>query len=197
MLPLNFTYPANFSYGGVMSYLLWSTNQSTPFYTLTTAPGQMSRAYMLLWGQNVTVPVCTSGCLFGFTTSPQQLSAGSLEITPILGQMTAGATQVWVRSNLGTLLQNDSLPDTYPSISSFAPPGFIGLQTLRFYVPSGTSSVSLFVKNSWGAVAEVDNIPAGPVASGSLSGDTLLIILTIIFLLALGFYFLGELNKRL
>ncbi len=197
MLPLNFTYPANFNYGGVMSYLLWSYNQSTPFYTLTTAPGQMGRAYMLLWGQNVTIPVCVGGCLFGFTAPPQELGAGSLAMTPILGQMTAGATQVWVKSSLGTLLANESLPDTYPSVASFAPPGFIGLHTLRFYVPSGTSSISFLVKNSWGAVAEVDNIPVNPVTSSGLSGDTLLIILTIIFLLALGFYFLGELNKRL
>lgn len=72
----------------------------------------------------------------------------------------------------------------------------MGFLMARFYVLNGTTSISFFVRNARGAVAEVDNIPVGSILSGSLSGDTPLIILTVIFLLALGFYFLGELNKR-
>jgi hypothetical protein len=56
-VPMNFTYPANFTHGGSMSYLLWSNNRSTPFYITTTIPGQLSKEYAMVWGQNVTVPV--------------------------------------------------------------------------------------------------------------------------------------------
>ncbi|HEV2138034.1 MAG TPA: hypothetical protein VGR53_04275 [Nitrososphaerales archaeon] len=190
-LPMNFTYPANFTYGGAMSYLLWSNNKSTPFYITTTVPGQMSKEYAMSWGQNVTVPVCISGCLFGLASPPQVIGASAFQINPVIGQMTAGATQVWVKNDQGVLLDNESLPSTYPPIGTFAPPGFIGLHTLEFNVPSGSSSISLFVRNSWGAVAELDGIPISTLAPTSLTGGGLVLILTVIGLLAIGFLLLG------
>ncbi|MDA4127796.1 MAG: hypothetical protein OK452_11445, partial [Thaumarchaeota archaeon] len=196
-LPMNFTYPANFTYGGTMSYLLWSNNKSTPFYITTTIPGQMSKEYAMSWGQNATVPVCISGCLFGLASPPQIIGTSAYQINPVLGQMTAGATQVWVKNDLGVLLDNESLPSTYPPIGSFDPPGFIGLHTLEFNVPSGSSSISLFVRNSWGAVAELDGILVSSVAPTNLTGGGLVLILTVIGLLVICFYFLGELNRRL
>ncbi|HEV2226246.1 MAG TPA: hypothetical protein VGR56_05505 [Nitrososphaerales archaeon] len=196
-LPMNFTYPANFTYGGSMSYLLWSYNKSTPFYITTTVPGQMSKEYAMLWGQNTTVPVCIGGCLFGLASPPQNLGTAAYELTPILGSMTAGATQVWVESSSGVVLDNESLPTTYPLVESFAPSGFIGLHTLEFNLPSGSSSISLFVRNSWGGVAELDGISVSPPQPTSLIGGGLTLILTVACLLLISFLFLGELNRRL
>ena len=196
-LPMNFTYPANFTYGGSMSYLLWSYNKSTPFYITTAIPGPVSKEYAMAWGQNVTVPICIGGCLFGLASPPLAVSATAYEVTPILSQMTGGATQVWIKNNLGTLLDNESLPSTYPLIGSFAPPGFIGIHTLEFNLPGGSTSISLFVKNSWGAVAELDGIPASPPQSTALTGGGLVLVLTVISLLIIGFLFLGELNRKL
>jgi hypothetical protein len=195
--PMNFTYPANFTYGGSMSYLLWSSNRSTPFYITTTVPGPISKEYAMSWGQNVTIPVCIGGCLFGLASPPQAISATAYEITPILSQMTGGATQVWIENNLGTILDNESLPSTYPLIGSFAPPGFIGIRPLEFDLPSGSTSISLFVRNSWGAVAELDGLPVNSPQPTSLTGGGLVLILTIASLLVIGFLFLGELDRRL
>jgi len=128
---------------------------------------------------------------------PQAISATVFEVTPILSQMAGGATQVWIKNNLGTILDNESLPSTYPVIGSFAPPGFIGIHTLEFNLPRGSTSISLFVRNSWGAVAELDGIPVSPPQSTALTGGGLVLILTIISLLIMGFLFLGELNRRL
>jgi hypothetical protein len=180
-----------------MSYLLWSYNKSSPFFITTTIPGQISKEYAMPWGQNVTVPVCISGCLLGLASPPQSISTGAYQITPILNQMTGGATQVWVEDNLGTLLDKESLPSTYPPIGSFAPPGFVGLHTLQFNVPAGSSSISLFVMNSWGATAELDGIPVNSPPPTSLTGEGLVAILTVIGLLIIGFFFLGEFNRRL
>jgi hypothetical protein len=196
-LPMNFTSPADFTYRGSMSYLLWSYNKSAPFYTTTTVPGPISKEYAMTWGQNVTVPICIGGCLFGTASPPQALTASAFEVTPILSQMTGGATQVWVKNNLGDLLDNESLPSAFPLLGSFSPPGFIGLHTLEFYLPSGSTSISLYVRNSWGAVAELDGIPVNPPQPTSLTGGGLVLILTAISLLAIGFLFLGELNRRL
>lgn len=196
-LPMNLTYPANFTYGGSMSYLLWSYNKSTPFYITTTIPGQISKQYAMAWGQNVTVPICIGGCPFGLASPPQAITATAYEVTPILNQMTGGTTQVWVKNNLGDLLDNESLPSTFPLVGSFSPPGFIGLHTLEFYLPSGSTSISLFVRNSWGAVAELDGIPVNSPQPTSLTGGGLVLILTAVSLLAIGFLFLGELNRRL
>jgi hypothetical protein len=196
-LPINFTYPANFTYGGSTSYLLWSYDKSTPFYVTTTVPGPMSKEYAMVWGQNVTVPVCISGCLFGLTSPPQTIGATAYEITPIFSEMTGGATQVWVENNFGTLLDNESLPSTYPLVGSFAPSGFVGIHTLEFNLPDNSTSISLFVRNSWGAVAELDGIRVSSPQSTSLTGGGLATILTIVSLLALGFLFLGELSRRL
>jgi hypothetical protein len=196
-LPVNFTYPANFAYGGSMSYLLWSYNKSTPFCILTTLPGPMSKEYAMAWGQNTTVPICTGGCLSGLASPPQLIGASDYQIIPILSQMTGGATQVWVKNNFGTLLDNESLPSTNPLMGSFAPPGFVGIHTLEFNLPDNSTSISLFVRNSWGAVAELDGIPINSPQSASLTGGGLMLVLTIVSLLILGFFFLGELNRRL
>jgi hypothetical protein len=196
-LPINFTYPVDFAYGGTMSYLLWSSNKSTPFYITATFPGEMSREYAMLWGQNMTVPVCIGGCLFGLASPPQSLGTAAYELTPILGPMTAGATQVWVENSQGAVLDNESLPSTYPLVGSFAPSGFIGLHTLEFNLPTGSSSISLFLRNSWGAVAELDEIPVSPPQSTNLTGGGLELILSAASLLLIGFLFLGELNRKL
>lgn len=196
-LPMSFTYPANFTYGGSISYLLWSYNKSTPFYITTNVPGQISKEYAMSWGENVTVPICIGGCLFGLASPPQSIGPTAYQFTPILGQMTGGATQVWAENNLGVLLDNESLPSTYPMIGSFAPPGFVGLHTLEFNMPSGPTSISLFARNSWGAVAELEGIPVSSPQPTSLTGGGLVLILTAISLLAIGFLFLGELNRRL
>jgi hypothetical protein len=180
-----------------MSYLLWSYNKSSPFFITTTIPGQISKEYAMPWGQNVTVPVCIGGCLFGLASPPQSLGTGAFELTPILGPTTAGATQVLVESSQGVVLDSESLPSTYPQVGSFAPSGFTGLHTLEFNLPSNSTSVSLFVKNSWGATAELDRIPVNPPQPTSLTGGGLVLILTAISLLAIGFLFLGELNRRL
>jgi hypothetical protein len=196
-LPMNFTSPANFTYGGALSYLLWSYNKSTPFFVTTTVPGQISKEYALTWGQNETVPICVGGCLFGLASPPTSIGATAYQVTPILIQMTGGATQVWVENDLGAVLASESLPSTYPLVGSFAPPGFVGLQTLEFNLPTGSSSLSLFVRNSWGAVAELDGIPVSSPPPTGLTGGGLELLLTIIGLLAIGFYFLGELKRRL
>jgi hypothetical protein len=195
-LPVNFTYPANFTYGGSMSYLLWSYNKSTSFYVETTAPGPISEEYAMVWGQNTTVSVCIGGCLFGLASPPQVIGATAYEITPVFSEMTAGATLVWVKNNFGTLLDNESLPSTYPLIGSFAPPGFVGIRTLEFNLPDNSTSISLFVRNSWGAVAELDGIRASSPQSTSVTGGGLATILAIISLLIIGFLLLGELNRR-
>jgi hypothetical protein len=196
-LPMNFTDPANFTYGGSTSYLLWSYNKSTSFYTTTTIPGPIGKEYAMVWGQNTTVPVCIGGCLFGLASPPQAIGAAACQITPILSEMTGGATQVWVKNNFGTLLDNESLPSTFPLIGSFAPPGFVGIQALEFDLPNNSTSISLIVKNSWGAVAELDGIPVSPPQPTSLTGGGLVLILAVIGLLIIGFLFLGELNRRL
>ncbi|HEV2138491.1 MAG TPA: hypothetical protein VGR53_06585 [Nitrososphaerales archaeon] len=196
-LPMNFTYPANFTYGGTMSYLLWSYNKSTPFHITTTVPGQISREYAMPWGQNTTVPICIGGCIYGLTSPPQSLGTAAYELTPILGPMTAGATQVWVKSSSGTVLVNVSLPTTYPLVGSFAPSGFIGLHSLEFNLPSSSSSISVFVRNSWGGIAELDGIPVSPPQSTTLTGGGLEPILTVASLLVVGFLFLGELNRKI
>ncbi|HEV2227230.1 MAG TPA: hypothetical protein VGR56_10560, partial [Nitrososphaerales archaeon] len=196
-LPMNFTYPANFTYGGTMSYLLWSYNKSTPFYITTTVPSQISKEYAMPWGQNTTVPICIGGCLYGLASPPMSLGTGAYELTPILGPMTAGGTQVWIESSSGVVLDNESLPTTYPLVGSFAPPGFIGLHTLEFNLPDGSSSISIFVRNSWGGVAELDGIPVSPPQSTTLTGGGLELILTTASLLLVGFLLLGELSRKL
>jgi hypothetical protein len=196
-LPVNFTSPANFTYGGSMSYLLWSYNESTPFYITTNIPGQMSNEYEMVWGQNVTIPVCVGGCLFGLASPPQATGATTYQVTPVLGQMSGGATQIWVKNNLGTLLDNESVASNYPLIGSLAPSSFIGIRTLEFDVPGNSTSISLFIRNSWGAVALLQGIPVGSPQPTSLTGGDLVLILTIVSLLAIGFLFLGELNRRM
>jgi hypothetical protein len=196
-LPMNFTYPANFTYGGSVSYLLWSYNKSSPFYVTTIIPGQISKDYAMVWGQNVTVPIFIGGCLFGLASPPQAVGAAAYLITPILGQMTGGATQVWIKNNLGALLDNESLPSSYPLAGSFAPPGFTGLRTLEFNLPDNSTSISLFVRNSWGAVFVLQGIPVSSPHPTGLTGGGLVVILTVVSLLAIGFLFLGELNRRL
>jgi hypothetical protein len=196
-LPINFTYPANFTYGGSMSYLLWSYNKSTSFCITATVPGPISEEYAMVWGQNTTVPVCIGGCLFGLASPPQATGTATYEITPIFSEVGGGATQVWVKNNLGTLLDNESLPSTYPLIGSFAPPGFVGIHSIEFNLPDNSTSISLFVRNSWGAVAELDGIPASSPQPATLTGGGLALILTIVSLLTLGLLFLGEFNRWL
>jgi hypothetical protein len=196
-LPINFTYPANFTYGGSTSYLLWSYNKSTPFYITTTVPGPISKEYEMVWGQNTTVPICIGGYLFGLASPPQAIGATAYEITPIFSEMTGGATQVWIKNNFGALLNNESLPSTYPLIGSFAPPGFIGIHTIEFNLPDNSTSISLFVRNSWGAVAELDGVRLSSPQPTTLTGGGLVLILAIISLFIIGFLFLGELNRRL
>jgi hypothetical protein len=111
--------------------------------------------------------------------------------------MTGGGIQVWVKNNLGTVLVNESLLSDHPQMGSFDPPGFTGLRTLKFVMPSNSTSISLFIRNSWGAVAELQGIPVNPPQPASLTGGGLVLILTLMSLLAIGFLFLGELNRRL
>lgn len=64
-------------------------------------------------------------------------------------------------------------------------------------MPNNSTSISLFVKNSWGAVAVLQGIPVSSPQPTSLTGGGLVLILTAVGLLAIGFFFLGELNRRL
>ena len=96
-------------------------------------------------------------------------------------------------SDRSGVLVNETLADTWPQLSSWAPPGFFGLQTILFNAPTGDSSVTLHLKNSWGGEAVVTIAIPSVGASTPLDGTTLI---TAVFLLTMGFYFLGELNRR-
>ena len=180
--PLNFT-----SYPQVALYFLQSLDTLTPYTSLTTLPGGAALQYMFILGTNTTIPVNIQGGIGGLAAPLIYKGGTEFQVTLMVGASSGGGVDAWVSDQSGVLV-NETLPDTWPTISSWAPPGFTGLQTLLFEVPSGDSNVTLHLLNSWGGVAVVTiAIPSVP-ASSPLDGT---VLITAVFLLTMGFYFLG------
>lgn len=154
MLPLDF----NFSHEG--QYLVMSSNNACQLQTIDTEPGNITQLYSFLYGSNLTIPVSLTGGGIGLLGSPEPVAGGTQYVLNLFIS-SQGAKKILVTSGSGTLLATFFPPDSWPAYSSYAPSGYFGEYSIQF--PAGNSStVTVEVVNSWGAVTYITNIHVKP-----------------------------------
>ena len=144
--------PLNFSFIGSAPYLVWAfggNNQpfqaATPYF-LTTEPGNLSRTYAFIFGEDNSVNVNLKGGGGVSVFQRGYVSGGMYAIDVFANETSGGIVSVTAIVN-GKQVVLSSIP---PNSSPFTPPSFYGISELEF--PGDyNGTVSFQVTNAWGA----------------------------------------------
>jgi hypothetical protein len=195
--------PLGFSFNGSSSvpYLIRTyDNSSAPFF-ISYEPGNLSASYPMLYGENETnflSPDFARAGLIGMGI-PRPIDGGSFyQISLLFGAQGDGASRVWVVSDNGQVLCNESLVDS-SSNSSIGLNGYTGEFTLQFPTPDTSNSVTIYVQNSWGGISEISGIEISPHAPPSLTFPVLELsgILVTCFAISYGYIVFGARKKQM
>ena len=157
--------PLNFSFVSSTPYLIRTyANSSLPFF-LTHEPGNLTQSYPMIYGENQTTsisPNFVGGGIVGLDGNPAPLDGGSsYAVSLLIGNQSGGASNLWVVSDKGQVLYNESLPASL-SGSFLGPSGYVGEYTFRFPVGDTNNSVTIFVENVWGGVSIIEGVGITP-----------------------------------
>lgn len=190
MQPLNFSFSSSVS----TPYLIRTyTDPSGPFF-VSYEPGNLTLSYAMVYGENSTTSVSPSfigGGILGLEGNPVSVNGGtSYEVTLLIGNQSGGASNIWVVSDGGEILYNESLLASSSSLSgSFGPPGYTGEYTFQFPVGNTNSSVTIYLENAWGSLSIIHGVEITPRSPPILyySPSLLVVILVIAFGVSVGY----------
>jgi hypothetical protein len=200
MQPLNFSFSSSSS----MPYLIRTyADPSGPFF-VSFEPGNLSKSYAMVYGENSTTIVSSNfigGGIIGLDGNPVPLNGGtSYEASLLIGNQSGGASYVWVVSDRGQVLYNESLLASSSSslIGLFGPAGYVGEYTFQFPVGNTNSFVTIYIENSWGGLSIIQGIEITPHSPPALyySPGFLATILVIAFGISAGYIVLGQKHRR-
>jgi len=185
-LPLNysFTSPTN-------PFIAWDYgNGGAPSFVspITYEPGNLSRVYGFLYGENSTIYANLDGG--GASLVGVQVSQSIFHGMVMVGPQSGGADYLWVKDPSGNVVMNESLTaDTQPP----SPPGYFGFYALSF--PMSVNGTYQFgITNSWGVssvfqtYANAAYLPPPPTVEYFL--------MAFFGFLLVGLYFLGKIARR-
>jgi len=199
MQPLNFSFSSSAS----IPYLVRTySDPSGPFF-VSYEPGNLTQSYAMVYGENSTTVVSSNfigGGIIGLDGNPVSENGGtSYEVSLLIGNESGGASYIWVVSNEGQILYNESLlASSSSSISGlFGPAGYVGEYTLQFPVGNASSSVSIYIKNVWGSISIIKGLEINANSPPPLyySSEFLAAILVIAFMVSTGYSVLAR-RKR-
>lgn len=195
--------PLNFSFSSPMQYLVRTyDNSSDPFF-VTLEPGNLSQSYPLIYGESGTTtsisPNFLGGGLLGFDGNVTPINGGtSYEVSLVIGNQSGGASYIWVTSDRGEILYNESLISSSSLSEQFLSPwGYTGEYSFNFPVVDTNSSVSIYVKSAWGGVTIIKNIRISPSSPPPLyfSAWFLSMLLLIAFVISNGYRIFAHSKK--
>lgn len=166
--------PLNFSFSSSMPYLVRTyADPSGPFF-VTFEPGNLTQSYAMVYGENSTTfisPNFVGGGILGLDGNPVALNGGtSYQVSLLIGNQSGGASYVWVVSDRGEALYNESLLASSSSLTGlFGPAGYVGEYTFQFPVGNTNNSVTIYVENSWGALSIINGVEITPHSPPTLS----------------------------
>ncbi len=187
--------PLNFSFSSSMPYLIRTyADPSGPFF-VSFEPGNLTQSYAMVYGENSTTtavsPNFVGSGIIGLDGMPVAVNGGtSYEVSLLIGNQTGGgASYVWVVSDRGQVLYNESLLASSSSLAGlFGPAAYIGEYTFQFPVGDTNSSVKIYIENSWGALSIINGVEITPHSPPSLfySPGFLAAILVLAFVISSG-----------
>jgi hypothetical protein len=166
--------PLNFSFSSSMPYLVRTyADPSGPFF-VSFEPGNLSQSYSMVYGENRTIfvsPNFVGGGIFGLDGTPIALNGGtSYQVSLLIGNESGGASYVWVVSDRGEVLYNESLTASSSSLTRlFGSAGYVGEYTFQFPVGNSNNSVTIYIENSWGALSIINGVEITPHSPPTLS----------------------------
>jgi hypothetical protein len=195
--------PLNFSFSSSMPYLIRTyADPSGPFF-VSFEPGNLTLSYAMVYGENSTTTVSSNfigGGMIGLDGNPVPLNGGtSCEVSLLIGNQSGGASYVWVVSDEGQVLYNESLLASSSSLAGlFGPAGYVGEYTFQFPVGNANSSVTIYIENSWGALSIINGVEIVPHSPPALSYSPgfLATILVIAFGISAGYAVFGRKRRR-
>jgi hypothetical protein len=195
--------PLNFSFSSSMPYLIRTyADPSGPFF-VTFEPGNLTLSYAMVYGENSTTIVSCNfigGGITGLDGSPVPLNGGtSYEVSLLIGNESGGASHIWVVSDRGEVLYNESLLASSSSLTGlFGPAGYVGEYTFQFPVGNTNSSVTIYIENSWGALCIIRGVKITPHSPPALyySPGFLATMLVIAFGISAGYIVFGRKQRR-
>jgi len=151
--------PISFSFTGPASYLARTYGDPQAPFFVTEEPGNLTKDYAMLYGQNVTIhPNFVGGGIIGVEVSREGNGSIFYVATIQIASESGGMAQLWVRSDTGQILYNETIASSFPVIVSFNPPGYVG--TYMFDFPAySNGTVSIDLNGSWGALNAIAGIP--------------------------------------
>ena len=198
MQPLNFSFSSPSS--ASIPYLIRTySNFSAPFF-VSFEPGNLTHSYAMVYGENLTTsvsPNLVGGGIMGLDGIPVALNGGTdYEVSLVMGYQSGGASDVWVVNDKGQVLYNESLPmSSFSSISGlFGPVGYVGEYTLQFPMENTSSSVTIYVENTWGGLSIIQGMQITPQSPPALyySPNFLAAILVVVFGISAGYKILSK-----
>jgi len=187
MQPLNFSFSSSAS----IPYLVRTYSDPTGPFFVSYEPGNLTQSYAMVYGENSMTVVSSNfvgGGIIGLDGNPVSENGGtSYEVSLLIGNQSGGASYVWVVSDKGQVLYNESLlASSSSSISGlFGPAGYVGEYTLQFPVGNSSSSVSIYIENAWGGMSIIEGLEITPSSPPPLyySSEFLAAILVIAFMI--------------
>jgi hypothetical protein len=199
MQPLNFSFSSS-----SMPYLVRTYADSSGPFFISFEPGNLTQSYAMVYGDNSTTfvsPNFVGGGIIGLDGNPVSLNGGtSYEVSLLIGYQSGGAFYVWVMSDRGQVLCNESLLTSSSSSLTglFGPSGYVGEYTFQFPVGNTNSSVSIYIENSWGALSVIRGVEITPHSPPALSYSpgSLAAILVLAFAISSGYAVFGKKRRR-
>jgi len=191
MQPLNFSFSSSAS----IPYLIRTYSDPTGPFFVSYEPGNLTQSYAMVYGENSTTVVSSNlvgGGIIGLDGNPVSENGGtSYEVSPLMGNQSGGASYIWVVSNEGQVLCNESLlASSSSSISGlFGPAGYVGEYTLQFSVGNASSSASIYIENAWGGMSIIEGLEITASSPPPLyySSEFLAAILVVAFMISTGY----------
>jgi hypothetical protein len=194
--------PLNFSFTSPMPYLIRTYGNSTDPFFVSYEPGNITQSFPMIYGENQTTiisPDFAGGGLVGLDGNPVSLDGGTTyQVSLLIGNQSGGASQVWVVSDNGEVLYNESLPISSLSTSLLSPSGYVGDYMFQFSVGNTNHSVTIYVENAWGGISIIEGVSVSPESPPSLyySPMFLSFILVVAFAISAGIAVFARANMK-
>ncbi len=186
----NLALPINSTLSGAPAlYVNWYENVTggpvvDPYIPISLEPGHLTTLYQLIYGQNTTINVNTVGG--GIDMLPPQHHGNEYLFSFLAKNQSGGVSRLWMTSDTGRVLLNESLVPTPFYGSSFTPLGSYGVVTADLNADfNGTVIVTIL--NAWGGETVISGIPvtARAVPPPVIPTNLMVFFLLMVMLLAL------------
>src|SRR5487761_38285 len=195
--------PLNFSFVSPMPYLIRTYDDPIGPFFVSLEPGNLTQSYAMVYGQDATTTVSPNfvgGGMIGLDGNPVPLNGGtSYQVSVLIGNESGGASYVWVVSDGGEVLYNESLLSSSSSlVGSSGPSGYVGEYTFQFPVGNANHYVEIYVENAWGGLSIIEGVQITPHSPPALyySPGFLAAILLIAFGISAGYTVFGRRSQR-